>query len=296
MISNFVIEHALNSEMDPLLQALFQYIDQLSLPETPYITGRPPISKKSLLKCFFLKTYFSIDSLRQLVETLDRFGYFRRICGLKEVPHLSTFSRAGKWFREQGFSTFNARLLKDLGVRYPKIVIIDSTALRSSFYDSQARWGISTRYNWFKGYKLHLCTTTEGIVLSHVFTTANRNDAAVALELFPSLKEWKIEFALGDAAYDSEKVRQIAEQTGIFFVSPINPRNSDERKDAYGRMIRSFLKTEFGKWLFGFRNSIEQTFNQLKNDGLEQPRWYGFHRYLLHVQLCILMHNFEFLL
>ncbi|WP_236631868.1 transposase [Anoxybacillus sp. UARK-01] len=125
MISNFVIEHALNSEMDPLLQALFQYIDQLSLPETPYITGRPPISKKSLLKCFFLKTYFSIDSLRQLVETLDRFGYFRRICGLKEVPHLSTFSRAGKWFREQGFSTFNARLLKDLGVRYPKIVIID---------------------------------------------------------------------------------------------------------------------------------------------------------------------------
>ncbi|MGG3738366.1 transposase [Aeribacillus pallidus] len=39
-----------------------------------------------MLKCFFLKSYFSIDSLRQLVETLDRFGYFQRICGLKEVP------------------------------------------------------------------------------------------------------------------------------------------------------------------------------------------------------------------
>jgi hypothetical protein len=296
MISNFVTEHAINSEIDPLLQALFQYIDQLSLPETPYVTGRPPIPKKSLLKCFFLKTYFSIDSLRQLVHTLDRFGYFRRICELKEVPHLSTFSRASTWFQEQGFSAFNAQLLKDLGVRYPKIVIIDSTALRSSLYDSQARWGLSTRYHWFKGYKLHLCTTAEGIILSHVFTTANRNDAAVALELFPAVKEWEIEFALGDAAYDSEKVRQMAEQTGIFFVSPINPRNSDKRKDAYGRVIRVFLKTEFGKWLFHFRNTIEQTFNQLKNDGLEQPRWYGFHRYLLHVQLCILMHNFEFLL
>ncbi|WP_235356925.1 hypothetical protein [Bacillus alveayuensis] len=34
----------------------------------------------------------------QLVDTLDRFGYFRRICGLKEVPHFSTFSWAGKWF------------------------------------------------------------------------------------------------------------------------------------------------------------------------------------------------------
>ncbi|MED3663033.1 transposase, partial [Ureibacillus terrenus] len=59
------------------------------------------------------------------------------------------------------------------------------------------------------------------IILSHVFTTANRNDAAVALKLFPSVKEWDIEFALGDAAYDSEKVRQIAEQTGVFFVSPL---------------------------------------------------------------------------
>jgi Transposase domain (DUF772) len=85
--------------------------------------------EKSLLKCFFLKIYFSIDSLRQLVNTLDRLGYFRRICGLKEVPHLSTFSRASTWFQEQGFSAFNAQPLKDLDVRYPKIVMIDSTAL-----------------------------------------------------------------------------------------------------------------------------------------------------------------------
>lgn len=139
---------------------------------------------------------------------------------------------------------------------------------------------------------MHLCTTTRGITLSRVFTTANRNDAAIALKLFPSVKEWDIDFALGDAAYDSEKVRQTAKQIGIFFVSPINPRNSDKQKAAYGRVIPPFLKTEFGKWLFRFRNSIEQTFNRLKNDGLEQPRWYGFHRYLLHVQLCILMHNF----
>ncbi len=218
MISNIVIKHALSSEIDPLLQALFQYIDQLSLPETPYVTGQPLISKKSLLKCFFLKTYFSINSLPQLVDILDRFGYFRRICGFNEVPHLSTFSRAGKWFREQGFSVFNSQLLKDLGVRCPNVVIIDSTALRSSFYDSQARWGIFTRYKWFKGYKLHLCTTREGIILSHAFATANQHDASVALELFPSLKKWKIEFALGDAAYDSENVRNMAEETGIFFI------------------------------------------------------------------------------
>nr|WP_235356923.1 hypothetical protein [Bacillus alveayuensis] len=32
------------------------------------------------------------------MDTLDRFNYFRWICGLKEVPHLSMFSRGGKWF------------------------------------------------------------------------------------------------------------------------------------------------------------------------------------------------------
>jgi hypothetical protein len=53
MISNLAIKHAMSSEMVPLLEALFRYIDQLSLLETSYATGQPTISKKSLLKCFF---------------------------------------------------------------------------------------------------------------------------------------------------------------------------------------------------------------------------------------------------
>jgi hypothetical protein len=61
--------------------------------------------------------------------------------------------------------------------------------------------------------------------------------------LLVSLKQWDIEFALGDAAYDSEKVRQTAEQSGILLISPINRRNSEERKDAYGRVLPIFLKT-----------------------------------------------------
>jgi hypothetical protein len=182
IISNSLFEHALTGEIAPLLEALFRYIAQLSFLEIPYVTGQPPVSKNSPIKCFFLKTYFSIDSLRQLVKILRRFGYFRRICRLQEPPHLPTFSRASKWFQEQGFSTFHYQLLEDLSVRSPKVVIIDSPALRSSLYDSQAKRGMSTRYHWFKGYKLHLCTTTEGIILSHVLITANRNDTAVAPE------------------------------------------------------------------------------------------------------------------
>ncbi len=60
-------------------------------------------------------------------------------------------------------------------------------------------------------------------------------------------------------------------QAGIFFVSPINRRNSNERKDSYDRVIPIFLKTKFEKWQFGFRAIIERVLKQLRSDGLAQP-------------------------
>jgi hypothetical protein len=77
---------------------------------------------------------------------------------------------------------------------------------------------------------------------------------------------------------------------------PSTAENSEKRKDAYGWVLPVFLKTRFDQWLFGLRREIERIFNELKSDGVEQPRWYGFHRYVLDVLCCILMHNFEFLL
>jgi hypothetical protein len=47
--------------------------------------------------------------------------------------------------------------------------------------------------------------------------------------------------------YDSENVRKTAKQMKIFLVSPINRRNSEERKDVYGRVVPVFLKTRLGK-------------------------------------------------
>jgi hypothetical protein len=90
MISNLAIEHAFTGETVPLLEVLFRYIDQLFFWKHLNVTGRPPVSKKALVKCFFLKTYFAIGSLRQLMNVLRWFSYFRRICGLPEVPRLST--------------------------------------------------------------------------------------------------------------------------------------------------------------------------------------------------------------
>lgn len=295
MMAKFFIEHAPVQEKESILDMLFHYLDQLSIPEKPYVTGRPAISKRNLLKSLVLKTVFQIPSLRKLVAFLKQFSYFRNLCGFTEVPHFSTFSRAAGWFRKEGFDVLNDQLLEIIGNRYSKLAFMDSTALRSSLYDSQAKWSKSTRYKWYRGYKLHLCMSADGLILSYQFTTANVYDSVPAPALLQSLSGKQIEIMIADKAYDSKKVRKAADQADVFFLSPINKRRSDKRKDSYGRMIPCFLDTSLGKWLMKQRTDIERQFHILKDKGLEQPRLFGFNRYLLHVQLSILIHNLEYL-
>ncbi|OCL26649.1 hypothetical protein U472_11770 [Orenia metallireducens] len=57
-----------------------------------------------------------------------------------------------------------------------RICSIDSTDLRSSQYDSQAKSGPSTRLGFYKGYKLHLICSNDSIQLSFEITTANVYD------------------------------------------------------------------------------------------------------------------------
>ena len=102
MMAKFFIEHASVQEKESTLEMLFRYLNQLSIPEKPYVTGRPPIPKRVLLKSFVLKTVFQVPSLRKLVSFLKQFPYFRNLCGLTEVPHFSTFSRTASWFHEKG--------------------------------------------------------------------------------------------------------------------------------------------------------------------------------------------------
>ncbi|ANB58514.1 transposase IS4 family domain protein [Anoxybacillus sp. B7M1] len=58
MISNWNSEHAWSYEINPLLASLFRYIDSLSLPETPYVTGRSPVSKKIVVEMFLFENLF----------------------------------------------------------------------------------------------------------------------------------------------------------------------------------------------------------------------------------------------
>jgi hypothetical protein len=68
-----------------------------------------------------------------------------------------------------------------------------------------------------KDIKLHLCTAFEEIIFSHVWATADRNDAAVA-------PEWIVfKFVLGDAAHDSKKGSPNSRTVGDLMDFPYPP-------------------------------------------------------------------------
>ena len=288
MITNF-------DQNQSILQILFAYVDSLTFGGVPPMTGRPPICRKALLKCFFVKTVFQINSLGKLTRFLHQYPSFRVACGLSFVPHISTFSRVGTWFRNEGIPLLHKQILQEMNLKLIPCVLIDSTALRSSLYDSQARWGKSNRYGWYKGYKAHVCSTPEGVVLSYAFTTANVHDSKIAPVLLQDIEDQHVLFSVADAAYDSHHIYKIADTCNIFPINSINPRNGQQIKSSHRRVLSHFVNTVFGKQLMKERGKIEQQFSNLKDKGLEQPRWYGQNRYLLHVQLVFLIHNIAYL-
>ncbi|PEQ47978.1 transposase, partial [Bacillus cereus] len=271
MITNF-------DQNQSILQILFAYVDSLTIGGVPPITGRPPICRKALLKCFFVKTVFQINSLRKLTRFLHQYPSFRVSCGLSFVPHISTFSRVGTWFRNEGIPLIHKQTLQEMNLGLMPCVLIDSTALRSSLYDSKAKWGKSTRYGLYKGYKVHVCSTPEGVVLSYAFTTANVHDSKMAPVLLQDIPDRNVLFSIADAAYDSQHIYEIARTCNIFAMNPINPRNGEQLKSTHRRVLSQFAQTIFGKQLMKERGKIEQQFSNLKDKGLEQPRWYGQNR------------------
>ncbi|MBJ8026140.1 transposase, partial [Bacillus cereus] len=222
---------------------------------------------------------FQINSLRKLTRFLHQYPSFRVSCGLSLVPHISTFSRVGTWFRNEEIPLLHEQILQEMNLGLIPCVLIDSTALRSSLYDSQAKWGKSTRYGWYKGYKAHVCSTPGGVVLSYAFTTANVHDSKIAPALLRDIQNQNVLFSVADAAYDSQHIYEISGACGIFAMNPINPRSGEQIKSTHRRVLSHFVQTTFGKQLMKERGKIEQQFSNLKDKGLEQPRWYGQNRY-----------------
>ncbi|AVD54500.1 hypothetical protein CKF96_02950, partial (plasmid) [Priestia filamentosa] len=117
--------------------------------------------------------------------------------------------------------------------------------------------------------------------------------------LLQHVRDRNVLFSIADAAYDSQHIYEAARggvrAYNIFPVNPPNPRKGKQTKSSHRRVLSNFLQTTFGRQWMKEHGKIEQQFSKLKDRGLEQPRWYGQNRYLLHVQLVLLIHNIAYL-
>lgn len=258
--------------------------------------GRPKkYSDLHIFKCFLYKVMNKIYCLRELEWALKNDAFAARIIGLTNIPDHSTLCIRLKKIETTAFfqiyKAFVLLLKPDV-----RISSIDSTALRSSRFDSQAKSGKGTRLGWYTGYKLHLVSSCDLIPLAFHITTANVYDSNCE-QLIKQLDDHDIFTLLGDAAYDSVKLFELCEQMSIHLLTDINLRKAksvDGIKNEYRIRNLLYLESPIGRKIYKQRISIERLFSILKmRYGLENPRLYGFNKYKSHVIWTLLLYLIE---
>lgn len=257
--------------------------------DKPKAKGRPrKYTDEQIVACMIYQVKYSIFSLRELEWRIKQDATFKAIIGLKDVPDYTTLSiRINSIEKHIFYGIFNITVaLIDPSLR---LCAIDSTALRSSNYDSEAQYGVGSRLGTYKGYKLHLAASADDIYIPIAFavTTAEVYDNQVS-DILYDIKTFNPFLILADAAYDDTEWFKKAKSLEINLLTDINMRraNSIESfRDQERYKNALFLESPIGQRLYRNRISIEQLFSTLKGlYNLENPRLYGKQRYIRHIQ------------
>lgn len=117
---NFDLQECFEEKLTPeyiafihILRVVMEYIGKFFL-FTRSIMGRPPYLLMSFVKCELAKRYFHIEKTKDLILRLKNDPNLRIICGFKDVPHKSTFSRKLSFLAElEVFNKPFEELVKD---------------------------------------------------------------------------------------------------------------------------------------------------------------------------------------
>jgi Transposase DDE domain len=160
--------------------------------------------------------------------------------------------------------------------------------------DPDCAWGRAGR-TYAKGYKLHAVYGSVPLPMAWEIAPLNASEPEVAARLVPTLNGGG--YILGDKAYDSNPLHDVALHTGHQLVAERKrPRtNLEHRQHSPGRLrSMALLRTDFGKALYRRRVDIERCFGWLTNHagGLSPlPNWVRrAHRLHCGVQAKLIIH------
>jgi len=176
------------------------------------------------------------------------------------------------------------------------VTIVDGKPLvvGSHSKDPDCAWG-RAGHSYAKGYKLHAVYGSAPVPLAWEIAPLNIREPEVATRLIPALHGGG--YVLGDKAYDSNPLHDVASTTGHQLVTERKlPRTGlGHRQQSLGRLrSMALLQNEFGKALYHCRDDVERCFGWLTNHagGLSPlPSWVRReHRVRCWVQAKLIIH------
>jgi hypothetical protein len=214
---------------------------------------------------------------------------------LRKLPSQSTMSRRLRTTEVQRLMYVMEQHLAQLR-QVGLIAAVDGKPLvvGSHSKDHDCAWGRAGR-SYAKGYKLHAIYGSAPLPLAWEIAPLNVSEPEVAARLIPALHGGG--YILGDKAYDSNPLHDVALSTGHQLVAERKrPRDGlGHRKHSTGRLrSMALLQNEFGKALYRCRDDIERCFGWLTNHAgglLPLPNWVRReHRIRCWVQAKLIIH------
>ncbi|ONI46481.1 hypothetical protein AN642_00595 [Epulopiscium sp. SCG-B10WGA-EpuloA2] len=163
--------------------------------------GRPlKYNDIQIILCMLYGVKNSIFSLRELEYKINRDFSFRVSIGICKSPDYSTFSIRINKLEDVFYGYLYKAFIKIISPD-TRLCAVDSTALRSTKYDSEATIGKGIRLGFFTGYKLHVLSSVTDYIIPLAFEImpANKYDNQAKILLDKST-EYDIFLVIGDGA------------------------------------------------------------------------------------------------
>ena len=202
---------------------------------------------------------------------------FKRRCGTPSQSALNRFKhRVGVEGFERIFEDL-ARCLMKAGVAKGRWVVVDSSAVNAYFHsDPDARWGYTDVDKPFFGYKLHVLVDGKSeLPIAFRVTAGNVHDSQEYLNLLDDLEEAEPKRAYGDAAYDSEALREAS--LSLYDIELHTPRNP-RRKGGKARSNKTFKRV---------KSVVERGFSRLKLLRFKDLKVKRFNSVAVHLLLAL---------
>jgi hypothetical protein len=257
--------------------------------------GRPYVYSTSIiLRRFIVRTWFRLDLNRSLYQYLSTDLPFNRkiirACGLSKshLPSRRTFDRRLKTISidiKEKITTMGYLFVTESIVN-PYILATDSTLIKAnkdkvwhkssmnkgivphSGIDTDARWGFSHTKGWIIGYKLHMVSSTDSIVvpLTADITIANVQDNQVYDALtssLPSTNIKKTHYMIADPGYDDQHLYDLSTGFGFQLVCPV-PRYKNTHVERL--QLVDFYESSLGQTIYSKRStSVEPLIEHIKS-------------------------------